>query len=559
MVMHSRILRVGLFVGTAAWSTVAGAQFVIPGAADAARVGQPAIEMEGPRAESDASVPQFDGTQAAPAGAEQVKFVLKRVDIHGMKRFPISAMDDIYRPYLNKEVTLDIAWLIAGRITERYRAAGYFLSRAYVPQQSVKDGALTIAVVEGHVGHIEIKGDGEKNRIALRMARELEKEIPLKAKSLESFLLRLNDIPGETYRAVLSADKAADEGMVRLTLVPGKDAGHGSISIDNYGSRFLGPHQATATYSFSPLANHQTSLTGLTSLPMDELNYGGITHEILLRPNLSLVLNGSYSSAEPGSTLEPLDIVSDSLLLGTALRYQWIRQRHTNLALKLGFDGRNTDSDISGTPLVRDRIRAIRLNANYDYANTHGVSTVQGTISQGVSIFGASDSNDPNLSRGEAKPDFTKAELTASHLRPLSEHWQVFGAVAGQVASGPLYSAEEFGYGGQFIGRAYDSSELTGDHGLSGLVELRYSGFGEGDYKFYPYASYDAGIAWNMDDNTPDHASGSSAGLGVRFVADRYATGAFGVSLPLTRDVSAPLYGASDDGPRISFQLMRDF
>jgi len=60
-------------------------------------------------------------------------------------------------PPASREVTLDIAWMIAGAVTERYRAAGYFLSRAYVPQQKILDGQLRIEVVEGYIAKVDFK------------------------------------------------------------------------------------------------------------------------------------------------------------------------------------------------------------------------------------------------------------------------------------------------------------------------------------------------------------------------------------------------------------------
>ena len=53
-------------------------------------------------------------------------------------------------------------------------------------------------------------------------------------------------------------------------------------------------------------------------------------------------------------------------------------------------------------------------------------------------------------------------------------------ALSGQWASGPLYSSEEFGYGGKNFGRAYDQSELTGDHGVAASVEVDYAGWSAG-------------------------------------------------------------------------------
>ncbi|MDD5595645.1 MAG: POTRA domain-containing protein, partial [Candidatus Omnitrophica bacterium] len=48
---------------------------------------------------------------------------------------------------------------IADKITEIYRKKGRTTSRAYLPPQTIKDGILTIKVIEGKVGKIDIRGN----------------------------------------------------------------------------------------------------------------------------------------------------------------------------------------------------------------------------------------------------------------------------------------------------------------------------------------------------------------------------------------------------------------
>jgi hemolysin activation/secretion protein len=166
------------------------------------------------------------------------------------------------------------------------------------------------------------------------------------------------------------------------------------------------------------------------------------------------------------------------------------------------------------------------------------------TLSHGLPIFGASRQGALNLSRAQAAPDFHKAELSLTRQQALGTEWALVTSAAGQLASGALYSSEEFGYGGPAFGRAYDASEITGDHGIAGALEVRYLGLDIADaVRVVPYAFYDIGTIWNVDPGQEKQASGSSAGLGVRLDLSWGLSGNIGLAQPLTRAASAPLYG----------------
>jgi hemolysin activation/secretion protein len=220
------------------------------------------------------------------------------------------------------------------------------------------------------------------------------------------------------------------------------------------------------------------------------------------------------------------------------MHYQWIRQRQENLALKIMLDSRDVASDILNSPLTRDHIRALRATATYDTSDDWlGYNMANMTISQGIDGFGASKESDLNLSRAGAAPSFTKMELTYQRQQGITKDWSLLAATSGQLASGTLYSSEQFGYGGQAFGRAYDASEITGDEGIDGSLELRYDGLGDWQpISLQPYGFYDIGTVWTDGADQ----SGSSAGFGLRFATQWHLTGNLGLAFPLTRGVATP-------------------
>lgn len=534
----------------------------VPGPADAGRI-RPEERIMQPDRNQDqqVTVPSAVPVTPAPEGAKDIHFTLKAVQVVGATALTREQLDDIYAPYIGKEVTLDIAWMIAGTITERYHNKGYFLSRAYVPQQRIKDGGIIIQVVEGYIGEVELPDKVKERRVVRGYIDRLVAQKPVKVETVESFLLRLNDLPGYSFRAVLSALDEKGGAAVKLTLIPSKKDGRGQITFDNYSSRYLGPNEVSLSYSTSLLPLQQTSATALTSLPFTKLRYGMLDHTLAIAPDITLEFNGGVTQAFPGYTLERYDIDSVATSASLSLNYQWLRQRQENLALKFTLDSRNVTSDILNTPLTRDHIRALRAGASYDLSDSwRGYNMANLTLSQGIDGLGASQKGDLNLSRSGARPDFTKAELSLSRLQGLTQDWSLYGAAFGQLASGVLYSSEQFGYGGQAFGRAFDASEITGDHGVSGALELRYGGWSDWQpVTLQPYGFYDIGTVWNSAPGQPKRESGASAGLGLRFETIWHQSGNIGLAWPLTRSVATPIYGQGSNDPRILLQIGQNF
>ncbi len=260
--------------------------------------------------------------------------------------------------------------------------------------------------------------------------------------------------------------------------------------------------------------------------------------------------------------LESSEIDSFSKFASLSLEYQWIRQRQQNLSVKATLDGRNVASDILGSPLTRDTIRAGRATINYDVIDDwQGSNNASLMFSQGMDWLSSSHAGDSYLSRAGAVPDFTKAELSLSRIQRLGHDWSVAVSGAGQWASGVLYSSEQFGYGGQSFGRAYDSSDYTGDRGLKGAVEIRYDAFAhERMFSFQPYGFYDIGKVWNDAVGQIPQQSASSFGTGVRFNTMWEQSGNLGLSWPIDQDIATPVYGYSSmRGPRIMLKISQQF
>ena len=135
----------------------------------------------------------------------------------------------------------------------------------------------------------------------------------------------------------------------------------------------------------------EVSDTGI-GIPEDELQSVSLRHKIPLTSKTKATLYGSYTHTEPGENLEANEVIGDSVAYGLNLEHSLVRQRQKNLSLNAGFEMRNSQTDLLGSPLVRDRTSVISLGVKGDtFDDTGALNQGAFTISKGIDALGSSE------------------------------------------------------------------------------------------------------------------------------------------------------------------------
>lgn len=547
-----------IFAGTAYTQSIN-----IPGSADAGRIEADPNKLLPPKSPQALILPKDTNTLVpSPEGAESMTFFLKKVTINGMSKFKVDEINDTYKQHLGHNIAVSKIWDIANNITQHYHNKGYFLSRAYVPAQEIETGEIIINVIEGKITNVVVEGVDANNYLTKTISANIINDNPSNLYNLEKNLLLLNDIPGLSYESILTRDKNAPEGAITLILKSRQKKYRSSLSFDNYGSRYAGPFRTSFAYEndFIPLQN--TTISGIASFPgKNELWTLSAKHEVMLTPDIDINFSVGRTNSYPGYILRPENIDSKSIDWGMAIDWKVLRQRSKNMNISVAFEGRNVNTDILNTPLTRDRIRALRASLYYDgidYFNGYNILTA--TISKGIAGLGANKTTDLFLSRAEAKPTFTKIEASWIHQQYINQSLALTGTINGQLASDPLYSSEEFGFGGPVSGRAYDESEITGDNGLSGSIKLTYTGIkNSNNFKFLPSVFYDIGKIWNKDELQKGTKSAADAGIELEISHTSGLVASITAAMPLTKERDTQVYGNNSTNPRIFMELRYNF
>ena len=500
-------------------------------------------------------------TNVPSAEAARIRFTLRSVAIDGATVYTQDDFTPLFADKLGKEISLAEAQALAQAVTLKYRNDGYILSQAVLPEQTIEDGTLVVRVVEGYVSNVVVQGDvreGEWSNLVEGYADKLRQHRPIHISTMERYLLLMDDLPGATARSTVRPS-ATEFGAAELVVDMSHKAFEGALTVDNRGSRFIGPVQLTGTVVANSLFNmyDRTTLRGILTSQTDELKFIDLQHEQQLgHEGTRIILNASTSRTNPGYTLTPLDIEGQSDNLIIRLTHPIIRTRTENLNVRGVFDYRNTDTDILGADFSDDRLRSLRAGVAYDFADDFdGINLVDFQISQGLNILNASESG-ANRSVALGESDYTKfnADITRTHSLPYG--LSLFTAASAQYSLDKLLSSEQFTIGGANFGSAYDPAELAGDHGAAARAELRYGNQLGWNYldAYQAYGFYDIGKVWDKI-NTGSNTSLASTGAGVRMNFMPWLSGSAELAFPLTKQVSIE----GDKDPRLFFSLTGRF
>jgi hemolysin activation/secretion protein len=477
--------------------------------------------------------------QAAPDA--RPRFVLRGVSLVGLGAVQRERAMHAYQPYLGKKVSQADLAAITTAVGDLYRSAGFHLSRAIIPPQDVQDGHIRIQVIEGRIAELVLKGDGAEEFGIRPLLDPVLAETPSRLATLERQLLLINARPGVRITDASLEEIGGPTGRFRLTVTLKTWHVYTSFGLDNLGSSSVGPWQTYATGAFnSYLLPGDTLALNLSTTPNDprELAFGRLSYDVPVGTDGARIgASALYSDVRPGDyrRINSDNTRTDSFELRGSLVPLQSQRSSLVLTAAAGFSD-VSEGDVFG-PIYRDHIRTFSLSSDYRLQDNFGGNNYATlTFRQGLPIFGASGLGDSFVSRDGAASNFSVMDFWFTRYQTLSDAWSVKLATAGQVASGPLLTSQQFYLGGLAFGRGYGSAEISGDNGIAGSVELRFDQ--KLNYRYLSgyqlYAFVDAGAVWNDPYRLADGLSLTSAGGGARLFLWDDLRADFGVAFPLS-------------------------
>lgn len=414
-------------------------------------------------------------------------------------------------------------------IARFYREKGFFLARAYIPEQKVENGIVAINIVEGFIDQIVFSG----NR--LYSDQQLDELFrPLQGKAIylddvESAVFIANDYPG--MRANVLFGPGLEPGSAALQVNVKEETSDGYITFDNYGSTFTGENRLRGNYQFYNLLGQADRLDLNAIYTLDPANslYYDVAYQQPLLDSRYLV-GGSYNSNEfdVGGNLEDLGINGTSTILRGFMTRIISRGRTARITTGVDLSLKSAESRVVSTLDSRDKLTVLGFGADYagtSWSSSRAYQQISAKISIGLADFlGSMDGNGDGLSgrRGTAQDraggDFTKFNIDYLRVSKLTEFQTLLLRFSGQTTSDILTSLEQFSLGGPDTVRAYPVAEALVDEAWLLSAEWRADASPEipqtwlNKLQFSIFYDYATGTL--NDPLTNDIASVSLAGLG---------------------------------------------
>ena len=485
-------------------------------------------------------------------------FDLRVVSVSGATAIPLDRLETAWQPYLGKKISQADLAAVAAAVSDIYRAAGFHLSRAIIPPQDIKGGAVYLQVIEGGITEVTLKGEGAEQFGVRPMLGPVFAEQPSRLATLERQLLLINARPGVRIEDTALEEIGTASGRFRLIVSLKTWHFYSSFGVDNLGSSAVGPWQSYATAAFnSYMIPGDTLALNLSTTPGDprQLAFGRLSYDLPVGTDgLRVGASGVYSEVWPGDFRHAFSDNTKTEAFELRGSFAAIQSQRSSLTLTTAMNFSNvSESDVFG-PIYNDHIRNLSLTSDYRLQDSFGgTNYLTVNYRQGLDILGASQRDDDYLSRDGASGKFSALNFWFTRYQTLSDAWSVKLAAAGQTASGPLFTSQQFYLGGVVFGRGYGSAEISGDNGLAGSAELRFDQKTGLRYLsgYQIYGFVDSGVAWNDGYRLSDGLSLTSAGGGVRFFLADGLQADIGAAAPLT-------YRAPDNptrGARVLFSL----
>lgn len=497
---------------------------VLPGPLDPSRLEQ---RFDRPPTPQSVPEPELPAPEQAPPPqeAEGIRFTLSTIELDGATVYAAEDLRPLWEGLLNRTVTLAEVYGVRDAVTAKYRNDGYVLSQAVVPAQRIRGGAVRLQVIEGYINEVTFQGDfADHGGILQGYAAGIKASRPLRMADMERYVLLADDLPGVTVRTVLEPADGVP-GASNLTFNLERSVLSGTLSLDNRGTRSVGVLQLSGSVTADDQLGRfdRMVLTGSIAQQIRELRFLDATHTLPLDSEGTTVQIGLRRSwAEPGDNVRTLEIDSLTSSLRLAVAHPFLRSRSETLRGELAFTVRDSRTNILQRRQTEDRLRVLSGTLSYDIADSwDGSNLVQATLSQGLNLLEATRRGAAaGRSRAGGRSDFTKLGLTVQRDQKLGEEFALVLSGEGQYAGHELLSSEEFGVGGKSYGRAFDSSEITGDRGFATRAEFQYAVPPWQDWLTYAqlYAFSDYGTVWNIESGSRHgRQSLASAGAGLRF------------------------------------------
>ncbi|HEY9824286.1 MAG TPA: POTRA domain-containing protein, partial [Stenomitos sp.] len=440
--------------------------------------------------------------------------------------FSQAELQAVVQPFLNRPLSFADLLQARAAVTQLYLDKGYVTSGAYLPaNQIVKNGIVTISIVEGSVEDIRITGLKSLQPSYLRDRLKAATQAPLNINRLNDALQRLKQDP---LLSRLSAE-----------VLPGTKTGSNILAVSAVQSPsrelrvFLNNQRSAASGEFArQVSFQQTNLTRYGDIlnasytNTDGSHEVGVSYALPINPQngtLSIRYGQSFSKVVQ-KPFDALNLRSTSRNVTLQWRQPVLDRMNHQLAVGVAIGRQESETTfLSGFPFsipesgadAKGRIRITQLNLFQEWTQRDQKSLLALRSDFGLGLdLGATDN------RRAPDGQFLKWQGQAQWIRALTPRTTLTLQSTLQVADRPLPNPAVLDLGGIDGLRGYPQDVFLFDQAVLTSAALEFSLLPStaNDHGLYFGPFIDVGYGWNLRKASPTQDRVLvSPGLGLRY------------------------------------------
>jgi hemolysin activation/secretion protein len=384
-------------------------------------------------------------------------------------------IDAALAKYTNTPISFDKLQAAVLAVVAAYNEDGW-VATAFLPEQEVTEGTVTIQIVEAVFGGVSVEGTLptriKSDRLVERIKLSQAVGQPLSSEKIDRALLLINDLSGVIVKGNLQKGKNERETELILAADDGPFI-VGSINNSNSGSKATGPEDWTATIAInSPLGLGDSLTTTLMQSP--GVRYNSLSYAIPVGHNGGrLTLSGSNTGYKLiGADYDSLASSGETNAASVAWTFPIVRTQERNLYFNWGFADKTLNNQALAATTSQYEIYESTIGFNGNFSDNFllgGANSATLTATFGnINLGGYNSSEDATL-----EGSFSKLYYLFSRQTPITANATANLEISGQVSQNILDSSEKTSMGGSSAIRAFPAGEGSADKGTVIKFELK--------------------------------------------------------------------------------------
>lgn len=468
-----------------------------------------------------------------PAGATPVRnpsFDIWEYQVDDNTQLPVRVVERAVYPHLGPHKNIQDVERARKALEQAYRKAGFPTVIVNIPQQQVMGGVVHLQVTEGAVGTVEVSGSRyfSLNRIRTQLPALAPGQVP-QVRDVQRELTALNaQSPDRTITPVLRP--GATPGTLDVVLkVKDQLPLHGSLQLDGRNTPSTSRLRLGASLRYDNLWQRQHSFAmqyQVAPQNSDEVQVFAGTYVFPIGNSGDRLVLYAIRSDSNVATVGSLSVIGKGNIFGVRAVFPLRRALGYFQSVTLGADFKDFRDSlvIAGADTQNTPIHYVPLTVRYDGTLRTASALTRFGIGANFGLRGlGSDQREFSDKRIFARANYFYLRGDFSRTQALPYGLRALVRLSGQLSDSPLISNEEFSAGGMDSVRGYHESEVLGDNGVVGSLELQSPSFGRwfpGGLRELRLFAFGDGAKLKVRQPLPAQSSEfilSSTGLGLRF------------------------------------------